>query len=55
MGYDNTVPQVARCGTLIQPPFHPRREAYVGDDNLCLVCVEVALWWNEMNDRLQNS
>jgi hypothetical protein len=37
-GYDRSVPQRARCGTLIHPPFRPH-----GQDlhPLCVVCVDV--------------
>jgi hypothetical protein len=38
--YDRSVPQRARCGTLIQPPFRPK-----GQDlhPLCVVCLDLAL------------
>ena len=41
-GYDDSVGQRARCGTLVQPPFRPRYGT--PDSDMCVVCLAISAW-----------
>ena len=48
-GYDDSVAQRARCGTLVQPPFRPRHGT--PGEEMCVVCLAISDWLHGANDR----
>ena len=47
-GYDDTVPQRAHCGALVEPPFRPRHGT-PGED-MCVVCLAISAWSRDASD-----
>ena len=47
-GYDDTVPQRAHCGALVEPPFRPRHGT-PGED-MCVVCLAISAWARDASD-----
>ncbi len=48
-GYDASVAQRARCGTLVRPPFRPRYGT--PEEEMCVVCLAVSAWLHDADER----